>query len=102
MTATFEGLSGATFGANEAEALREAEDLLVSALSIFVDEGKPHLAATLETETLFARGVGHLAATAPPHRLNQAVAPPFLVAVQITGTPDPAPAASPVLRPSMA
>lgn len=40
VTATFDGLSGVTFAASEAEALREAADLLVSCLSIFVDEGK--------------------------------------------------------------
>lgn len=40
-TATFDGLPGATQGETEEEALREAEDLLVTALSIFVEDGNP-------------------------------------------------------------
>ena len=40
-TATFEGLPGATQGETEAEALREAQDLLVTALSFYTDDGKP-------------------------------------------------------------
>ena len=40
-TVTFEGLPGATQGETEAEALREAEDLLVAALSFYTDDGKP-------------------------------------------------------------
>jgi antitoxin HicB len=38
---TFEGLPGATQGETEAEALREAEDLLVAALSFYTDDGRP-------------------------------------------------------------
>ncbi len=40
-TATFDGLPGATWGATEAEALAMAEDLLVTALSFYIDDGKP-------------------------------------------------------------
>ena len=40
-TVTFEGLPGATQGETEAEALREAEDLLAAALSFCIDEGRP-------------------------------------------------------------
>ena len=40
VTVTLEGLAGVTFGEDEASALREAADLLVSCLSVFVDEGK--------------------------------------------------------------
>ena len=40
-TVTFEGLPGATQDETEAEALREAEDLLVTALSFCIDEGRP-------------------------------------------------------------
>ena len=40
-TVTFDGLPGATWGKDEAEALRQAADLLVSSLSFFVDDGKP-------------------------------------------------------------
>ena len=40
-TATFEGLPGATQGETAAEALREAEDLLVTALSFYTDDGRP-------------------------------------------------------------
>ncbi len=40
-TATFEGLPGATEGETEAEALRGAEDLLVTALSFYTDDGEP-------------------------------------------------------------
>ena len=36
----FEGLVGVTWGATREEALRQAQDLLVTALSICVDEGK--------------------------------------------------------------
>ena len=39
-TATFEGLPGATQGETEAEALRAAEDLLVTALSFHIEDGK--------------------------------------------------------------
>ncbi len=41
VTATFDGLSGVTWGATEAEALAHAEDLLVSVLATFVEDGKP-------------------------------------------------------------
>lgn len=40
-TATFDGLPGATQGETEEEALREAEDLLVTALSLFIEDGAP-------------------------------------------------------------
>ena len=39
ITASFEGLPGATDGATREEALREAQDLLVTSLSIYVDDG---------------------------------------------------------------
>lgn len=39
VTASFEGLPGATDGATREEALREAQDLLVTSLSIYVDDG---------------------------------------------------------------
>jgi antitoxin HicB len=39
-TVTFEGLPGATQGETEAEALREAADLLVTSLSFFTDKGE--------------------------------------------------------------
>jgi antitoxin HicB len=41
ITVTFEGLPGATWGATEGEALARAEDLLVSVLSFFVEDGLP-------------------------------------------------------------
>jgi antitoxin HicB len=41
VTATFDDLPGATFGATEAEALARAEDLLESALSFYTDDGVP-------------------------------------------------------------
>ena len=37
----FDGLVGATWGPTREAALREAQDLLVSSLSFFVDDGKP-------------------------------------------------------------
>lgn len=40
-TATFEGLPGATWGETEAEALGRAEDLLITALAAFVEDGQP-------------------------------------------------------------
>ncbi len=40
-TVTFGGLPGATQGETKAEALREAEDLLVTALSFCIDDGRP-------------------------------------------------------------
>jgi antitoxin HicB len=40
-TVTFEGLPGATQGETQAEALREAEDLLVTALSFCIGDGRP-------------------------------------------------------------
>lgn len=40
-TATFPGLPGATDGTTKDEALQEATDLLVSALSFYVEDGKP-------------------------------------------------------------
>jgi antitoxin HicB len=40
-TAFFEGLPGATGGATDTEALARAEDLLVTALSLYVEDGKP-------------------------------------------------------------
>ena len=40
-TVTFEGLPGAARDETEAEALREAEGLLVTALSFHTDDGKP-------------------------------------------------------------
>jgi antitoxin HicB len=40
-TAIFEGLPGATQGETEAEAPREAQNLLVMALSFYTDGGKP-------------------------------------------------------------
>ena len=40
-SATFPGLPGATDGKTRDKALREAEDLLVSALSFYVEDGKP-------------------------------------------------------------
>jgi len=41
ITAIFDGLPGATWGATEAEALTMAEDLLVTALSFYTDDEKP-------------------------------------------------------------
>jgi antitoxin HicB len=41
ITVTFDGLPGATWGDTEAEALTRAEDLLISALSIYVEENRP-------------------------------------------------------------
>lgn len=38
ITVTFDGLPGATWGDTEAEALARAEDLLISALSIYVED----------------------------------------------------------------
>jgi antitoxin HicB len=40
-TVFFEGLPGATQGETKAEALREAEDLLETALSFYVEDGRP-------------------------------------------------------------
>ncbi|MXV35650.1 hypothetical protein GS535_03640 [Saccharibacter sp. EH611] len=40
-TAFFDGLSGATDGKTREECLQEAVDLLVSALTFYVDENKP-------------------------------------------------------------
>ena len=40
-TVTFERLPGVTQGETEAEALREAQDLLETALSFYTDDGKP-------------------------------------------------------------
>jgi antitoxin HicB len=41
ITVTFDGLPGATWGGTETEALTRAEDLLISALSIYVEENRP-------------------------------------------------------------
>ncbi len=41
ITVTFGGLPGATWGASESEALARAEDLLVTALSFYTDDGQP-------------------------------------------------------------
>jgi antitoxin HicB len=41
VTASFDGLPGATWGGTEAEALARAQDLLVTALSFFTDDGQP-------------------------------------------------------------
>lgn len=41
VTVTFDDLPGATFGATEREALARAEDLLVTSLSFFTDDGLP-------------------------------------------------------------
>jgi len=41
ITAYFDELPGATWGATEAEALEQAEDLLVTALSFYTDDGAP-------------------------------------------------------------
>jgi antitoxin HicB len=41
ITAMFNGLPGATWGATKAEALTLAEDLLVTALSVYTDDDKP-------------------------------------------------------------
>lgn len=41
VTVTFDDLPGATFGTTEAEALTRAEDLLETALSVYVDDGLP-------------------------------------------------------------
>jgi antitoxin HicB len=41
ITVIFADLPGATWGDTEAEALTRAEDLLVSALSIYVEENRP-------------------------------------------------------------
>lgn len=41
ITVTFDGLPGATWGATEGEALARAEDLLVTALSFYIEDGEP-------------------------------------------------------------
>lgn len=41
VTAYFEGLPGATWGQTEAEALKEARDLLETALEMLVEDGEP-------------------------------------------------------------
>jgi predicted RNase H-like HicB family nuclease len=41
VTATFDDLPGATFGATQGEALASAEDLLETSLSFYTDDGVP-------------------------------------------------------------
>ena len=67
VTASFDGLPGATWGATEAEALARAQDLLVTDLSFFTDDGQPTPDPPAAKGRPFVTVPGLVAAKLAPH-----------------------------------